>query len=153
MDEAFQLFFQLIECLSDKVGAEGPTLPRKRKAPKRYKFGVGEGYHSSTVSDHYRQSYFEAIDPGIKSRFDQPGYAIYQHLEGLLLKAANKEDYTSEFTENTEYPASKKITLVDILYFLRSFSEGQRTFFSQVCNIARLLILPSTNAISERSFS
>ena len=109
----------------------------------------------------------------------QPGYAIYQNLEGLLLKAANKEDYSSEFTEvtrfygsdidnseltsqllifatkfATECPASKKITLVDILSYLRSLSEGQRTFFSQVCTIAHLLlILPSTNAVSERSFS
>ena len=100
---------------------------------------------------------------------------IYQNLEGLLLKAANKEDYSSEFREvttfygsdidnneltsqllifatkfATECPAGK-ITLVDIISFLRSLSEGQRTFFSQVCTIARLLILPSTNAVSERS--
>ena len=46
--------------------------------------------------------YFEAIDlvtSGIKNRFDQPGYAIYQNLEALLLKEANKEDYSSELTE------------------------------------------------------
>ena len=175
-----ELFFQLIERLSDKVEKDGPTLPRKRKAPKCYEIGEG-GYHSPTVSDHYRLLYFEAIDlttSGINNCFDQPGYAIYQNLEGLLLKAANKEDYSSEFTEVTRFygsvidnseltsqlifatkfaiecPASKKIALVDILSFLRSLSEGQRIFFSQVCTIARfLLILPSTNAISERSFS
>ena len=69
MDEAFEL---LIECLSDKVGADGPTLPRKRKAPKRYEIGEGEGYHSPTVSDHYRQLYFEAIDlvtSGVNNHF------------------------------------------------------------------------------------
>ena len=170
-------FFQLIECLSDKAGADGPTLPRKKNAPKRYEIGEGEGYHSPTVSDHYRQLYFEAIDlvtSGINNRFDQPGCAIYQNLEGLLLKAANKEDYSSEFTEvtmfygsdidnseltsqllifatkfATECPAGKKITLVDILSFLWSLSEGQRTFFCQVCTIARLLILSSTNAVYE----
>ena len=151
--------------------------PPLKKAPKRYEIGE-EGYHSPTVSDHYRQLYFEAIDlvtSGISNRFDQPGYAIYQNLEGLL---PNKEDYSSEFTEvttfygsdidnsqltsqllifatkfATECPTGKKITLVDILSFLQNLSEGQRTFFSQVCTIARLLILPSTNAVSERSFS
>ena len=108
MDEVFELFFQLIECLSDKVGADGPTLPRKRKAPKCYEIGEG-GYHSPMVLDHYRQLYFEAIDlvtSGINNRFDQPGYAIYQNLEGLLPKAANKEDYSSEFTEVTTFYGS-----------------------------------------------
>ena len=96
-DEAFDLFYQLVEHLSDSVGADGPTLPRTRKAPKRYEIGEGEGYHSPTVSEHYHQLYFEAIDlvtSGIKDRFDQPGYAIYRNLE--LLKAANKEEYSSE---------------------------------------------------------
>ena len=181
-DEAFELFYQLVERLSVNVGADGPTLPRKRKAPKRYEIGEGEGYHSPTVSEHYHRLYFEAIDlvtAGIKNRFDQPGYAIYQNLEALLLKAANKEDYSSELTEvitffgsdideseltsqlliftikfAAENQASKKITLIEILSFLQSLSEGQRTFYSQVCTVAHLLlVLPSTNAVSERSFS
>ena len=181
-EESFELFYQLVEHLSDNVGADGPTLPRRRKAPKRYEIGEGEGYHSPTVSEHYRRLYFEAIDlviSGIKNRFDQPGYAIYRNLEALLLKAANNEDYSCELSEAlsflesdidkndltsqllilqtkfaAERQASKKITLIEILTFLRSLSEGQRAFFSQVCIIARLLlVLPSTNAVSERSFS
>ena len=181
-DEAFELFFQLVEHLGNNVGADGPTLPKKSKTPKRYEIGEGEGYHSPTVSEHYRRLYFEAIDlviSGINDRFDQPGYAIYQNLEALLLKAANNEDYSTELSEvtaffvndidegelqsqllifttkfATECQSGKKITLVEILSFLRSLSEGQRAFFSQVCTIARLLlVLPSTNAVSERSFS
>ena len=58
--------------------------------------------------------------------------------------------FTTKFA--TECQSGKKITLVEILSFLRSLSEGQRAFLSQVCTIARLLVLPSTNAVSERSF-
>ena len=46
--------------------------------------------------------YFEALDyavSGLKEYFDQPGYKIYKNLEGLLVKAANKEDYSAEFQE------------------------------------------------------
>ena len=32
----------------------------------------------------------------ISDRFDQIGYRTYQHLESLVLKAANKEDYQYE---------------------------------------------------------
>ena len=56
-DEVFELFFQLIECLSDKVGADGPTLPRKRRHQNATKL-VKE---KVTVSDHYCQLYFEEL--------------------------------------------------------------------------------------------
>ena len=79
-----------------------PTLPCRRKAPRRYKVGDGESHHSNTVEDHYRQCYFEAIDLAVTSielRFNQPGYLTYQNFEELLTKAANKEDYTTALQE------------------------------------------------------
>ena len=114
------------------------------------------------------------LTTGIKDCFDQPGYAIYRKLETLLLKTANKEDCSAELTEVVtffgsdlseseltsqllifsikfagEHQADNRITLMEILSFLRSLSEGQRTFFSQVCTIACLiLVLPATNAYS-----
>ena len=106
-DEAFDLFYQLVECLS--VVADGPTLPRRRKASKCYEIDGGEGYHSPTMSEHYRRLYFEAIDlvtSGIKDYFDHPGYAIYWNLEALFLKAANKEDYSSELAEVVSFLGS-----------------------------------------------
>ena len=54
------------------------------------------------MEDHYRQIYFEALDLAITSiedRFSQPGYLLYQNLEELLIKAANKKDYTIELQE------------------------------------------------------
>ena len=151
--ETFELFYQLVERLSDSVGADRPTLPRKRKVPKHYEIGEGEGYHSPTISKHYRRLYFVAIDlvtSGIKDHFDQPGYAIYRNLQAPLLKAANKEDYSPELMEvvtlfgsdvneselssqllifmtkfAAECQANKRITLTEILSFCGvSLSDG-----------------------------
>ena len=77
-----------------------PSLPRKRKCPRRYEEGSAEAEFSLSVKDHYRRHYYEASDlviTGIKQRFDQPGYKIYKHL--LLLKAATTsfEHYKEDF--------------------------------------------------------
>ena len=181
-DQAFELFFQMVEHLRNQTETAEPSLPRRRKAPKRYEVGEAEGYHSPTVEDHYRRYYFEAIDlvtHAIDERFDQPGYAIYRNLEEVLIKAANNDDYTAELQEviafygsdlkadelstqlsifttkfTSEHQTSKKATLGDVVKFMRSLTVGQRIFFSEVCNVVRLiLVLPATNAVSERSFS
>ena len=45
-------------------------------------------------------------------------------------------------------------TLREAIDYLKSLSDGQKQFFHQVCRIAQLiLVIPSTNAASERSFS
>lgn len=115
----------------------------------------------------------------IQERFDQPGYIVCSNLEELLLKAANGKDYSSELDYVTEFygsdfdkselstqlqiltlnireevPSCETINLPEILTFVRKLSKGQRAFFKQVCWIVRLiLVMPSTNASSERSFS
>ena len=180
-DEAFGLFFERVELLCNSTDTEGPSLPRKRKAPKDLEVGHGDAYHSPTIQEHYRRQYFEAIDMAyarIQVRFDQPGYAIYRNLESLLLKAANQENYSTELQEviafyGNDFNESElstqlqifgtnfareaqpgKVTLQEVFTFLRSLSEGQRAFFRQVCFVARLiLVMPATNASSERTFS
>ena len=92
-DKAFGLFFELLEKLCNSTETEGPSLPKKRKAPRDIDVGQGDVYHSPTIQEHYRQQYFEAIDMvvvRIPVCFDQPGYAIYCNVESLLLKAANQ---------------------------------------------------------------
>ena len=180
----FKLFFGNVEIIRKRIGANKPCLPRKRKAPSSLamEFRAGDHYHPVSIEDHYRQIYYEALDlvtSSIEDRFNQPGYAVYQNLEELLIKAANKEDYSSELAAAVSFygddldeselitqlqilgfsgvredgSGSNKITLKEILTFLSNLSEGQRTFFKQVCSIARLiLVVPATNASSERSF-
>ena len=133
--------------------------------------GQDDGYHSSTVEDHYRILYFEAFDlavSSIKERFDQPGYILYQNLEDYSTELQSiLHFYGDDFNENelltqlqiftssfTEQHQGEVITLQDIISFFKSLSKGQRLFYKQLCWVVRLiLVLPSTNAASERSFS
>ena len=133
------------------------VLPQKRKPPRHLQDGDGEGYHSLTTEERYRQQYFEALDLAICSiqdRFDQPGYAIYRNLESLLLKVANQADYSAELQEVVsfygnditevdlttqlqifltrfakEFQSDKPYTSKTILSFLRDLSAAQRVFF------------------------
>jgi len=42
----------------------------------------------------------------IRERFNQPGYRIYCNLENLLLKAANRDEYTAELQFVLDYYGS-----------------------------------------------
>ncbi len=74
-DENFTLFWSLVKLKGSELNVNDPTMPRRRKRPRRYDDGSHSGDFPSTVEDYYRQIYFEAIDliiNGIKNRFDQP---------------------------------------------------------------------------------
>ena len=101
-DANFNAFFGLCNCFRECTNTNLPKLPRKRKAPRQFEIGTEEGSHSATVEDHYHQSYFEALDlaiAGISYRFNQPGYAIYNNLESLLVSAANSEPLNDQFNK------------------------------------------------------
>ena len=176
--EAFDLFYKLIMNLQVQTGINPPVLPRKRRTPAHLEVGDGEAYHSQTIQEHYLRYYYEALDyatTAITSRFDQPGYIMYCNLEGLLTKAANQQDFSDELQKITDFykddlnPSSlsvqltnlgshfdhgSTITLQDCLQYLRQLSDDARCFYSEVCQVAKLLlIMPATNACSERSFS
>ena len=180
-NESFSLFFSLVNRLSERTGTEPPVLPRKRKAPQRYEIGLGEGFHSKTAEEHYRLQYYEVLDvviTSIKTRFEQPGYLMYKNLEDLLVRAANNQSfdeslgcvtalYKNDFDRSllsaqlqnlgpafTQFSRAEPASLRDCFKFLRDLSPAQRSFFSEVCRLAQLiLVMPSTNAVSERTFS
>ena len=127
----------------------------------------------------YCRIFFEALDLmicGIQTRFDQPGYQVYCKLENLLLKAANKENFDEELQFVTEFYGDDlnidqlrlhldimsqnlpkfngRYTLQCVVVYLRDLTPIQRVLVSQVCTLVSLiLVLPATNATSERSFS
>ena len=113
---------------------------------------------------------------GITNLFDQPaGYTIYSNLESILVKAANQDDYSTELEQvvlfyedldkslietqsqifSSKYvDATSKVSLKEIFDYLRTLTEDQRAFFSEVNHLAKLiLVMPASNAASERSFS
>ena len=118
----------------------------------------------------------------IRERFDQPRYRVYRNLEQLLLKAAEKEDVTAEFddvcsfykddfhpenlraqllTFGVEYgrnqsdnDRSTKPIIFDIKNYFTPLAMPQRSLLSEVYKVVKLvLVMPATNATSERSFS
>ena len=104
--DCFDGFFLLVHCFCERTNTNPPVLPRKRRALQRFEVGTGEGSHSSTVEDHYRQAYFEVLDLAIASisdRFNQPGYAIYQNIESLIVSAANCEPFDQHLKEVVEF--------------------------------------------------
>ena len=89
-DDNFDKFFDYVVLQSSNV-TEEPTLPRKRKVPRRIDDG-STAYHHLTPRDFYRQKYFEVIDVVIEEisrRFNQTDLAIADDMERLLIDSAN----------------------------------------------------------------
>ena len=177
-DPEYKKFWDSVIAKQESEGIEPPALPRRRKVPKRLEVGSGEPHFPCTIEEHYRVQYFEALDLlvlCIKERFDQPGYKVYSKLETLLLNAASGQEFDallddvielygddfdqsllksqlqilkSHFSTNTE-----PIHLSTIKEFLISLGES-RSLLSEVVKLINLvLVMPATNATSERSFS
>ena len=111
----------------------------------------------------------------ITTQFDQPGYAIYQQLEVLFLKAASRNDFSTELKGLTSFYMygndlneielltqieifgtnfiHEKMNVHEIIKVLQGLSASQQVFFDQICCVARLLVVvPATSAASKRSF-
>ncbi len=101
-DLCFDQFWSVVEQTRQTFDVSEPTLPRRRKRPRRYEDGTAEPYQPDDLKLHYRQIYFQSIDAAvvtIQDRFDQVDYAMYEKLEQVLLLAATNRDYSSELQE------------------------------------------------------
>ena len=178
-DDNFALFWSKVTKKATQLNIDEPALPRKGKRTVRYESGNAAPEFHTSIEGYYRQAYFEVLDvicSTIEDRFRQPGYQLYSNLEQLLLKAVCKENYSSEFDFVTKFYGpdlnvhalemqlqifatnfimeGKKTSIKDILKYLRNISSAQRALLSEICIIAKLiLVMPATNAVSERSFS
>ena len=162
---------------AEGLHVEKPTLPRRRKVPRCLDDGSAASFHV-TVEEHYRVAYFEALDLSvlcIEDHFNQPGYKTYCKVQTLLLKAAASEPYENELqfvlsfygTDfdvlllpthlqilSQNFQADCEITLSSIFTFFRSCSPAQLELMFEVSKLVKLLlVMPATNAGSERAFS
>ena len=169
--------FDLVDRLRTSVGVEPPCLPRKRRVSRRVDEHGETSHFSESVEEYYRLQYFEAIDLAVMSiqdRFNQPGYTMYRNLEDILIKGAAGDDFEMELKEVAKlykeiepsklkvqlanlqsYFAENKIpvSLEECLIYLRSLSPAMQTFYSKICTVACIIVvMPATNAVSERSF-
>ena len=179
-DECFGLFWQKMERARQPLDVEAPKLPRKRRTPRRYDDGIAEPEFCDDPAPFFRQQYYEALDlviSGIKERFDQPGYKLYEQLEDLLVKSIKGENYDDCLTAVTAFyttdfdPAQLKlhlavlssnfpadlcgsVTVLDVRDYILTMSPEERLLVSEVVTLLQLvLVMPATNANSERSFS
>lgn len=73
---------------------------------------------------------------------------MYYELDASQLKM-QLSNLATYFQEN-----NITVSLEEFFKYLRSLSAAAKTFYSEVCAVARLiLVMPATNAVSERSFS
>lgn len=123
-----------------------------------------------------------AIQP-IHDRFNQPGYGTYQNLEQLILKACKGKPYNAElafvcdfykedlsnnqlnaqlpllqhlFQASVETSAKKPddMCVAEVVSALGKLPTAEKVAFSEVFTVMKLLLLmPASNATSERSFS
>ena len=61
-DDSFKLFWEKVLRLQQTLGVSEPSLPQKRKAPKRLEVGTSEGFFSHTPEALFRVEYMEALD-------------------------------------------------------------------------------------------
>ena len=92
-------------------------------------------------------------------KYNQPGYAIYNNLESLLISAANSKPFSDQFNKivafygddfdssllsaqlqnfGTFFQSAEKVSLQDCLVALQNMSSAQKEFFNEICTLARL---------------
>ena len=166
----------------EELGVDDPKLPRKRRLPRRLEEGSDDTYHfPQSPKDHYRCIFFESIDvvtSCIKNRFEQPDFQKYVMLQELLLNAVNGCAWQKQLDEvcdifddisksalETQLPlllptaktmemCDGNITAHDLVKLFQGMTYARRSLLSEVIKVAKLLlVMPATNATSERSFS
>ena len=166
-----------------QLGTAEPKLPRKQKLPDYYgaKTGNVTPHFHDFPKDRYRAIYFETYDSVInfiKQRFDQPDYCTYMYLQETLIKTAASEDYEEDlykvcefYNEINQFDAKTHLAVFsemmksadiertettpgDIIKYLQKLPRTYKLLISEVIKIAKImLVMPATNALSERSFS
>ena len=128
-----------------------------------------------------RVHYFEALDLIVNcicNRFDQPGYKVYSSLESLLIKSCKGEDfeenieevctfYRDDFNKDLLHAQLQtfqvhfqqvygdvNVSVFELRKYFESLTTSQVCLMSEVTKLMHLvLVMPATNATSERSFS
>ena len=103
----------------------------------------------------------------VNMRFDQPGYRVYlqsttydEELDFICefyKDDFNKENLVAQLQILTVHSAasntSQSLNVLNLTKYFKSLTIGQRDLMNQVCQITQLiLVMPATNATSERSF-
>ena len=176
-NDHFNLLWETVTHKANALEVSEPSLPRRRQRPSRCESGSATPEFVDNAQDYFHQIYFNAIDTVtacMKRRFDQPGHKIYDQVEQILVNAANGKlfeknlddvvdfykDDLDKFQLETQLSLllvqfgreNGKVSLEDVIKYLRNLTNAQKMFMSQVIIVMKLLLVaPVTNAVSERS--
>ena len=170
----------LLHALQTNLFDSGISEPKKGRTiqvPLRFREGSSNHDHVN-VLESYRCQYIEVHDyvaSAITDRFQQKGYDVFTKIEKLVIDAANGSEPATEsldvvktydeidvdglLAELTLLPSllktsQKPYNLRTILSVFQSMSEATRSMYSALTRLLKLLLLlPATNATSERNFS
>ena len=163
--------------------AEPKLPRKRRALTRQEVGDSGTHYFPSTPKEYFRHMYYAAIDVTtecIRTRFNQKDFKVYQSIQELLLKAVAGEDHDEELakvmavygdTDLQQYKLEAQLSLLpevvqamgyytsrfdiaDLLDFFQSLGNARKLLLSETCTLGKLmLVMPATNAVSERSFS
>ena len=97
-DAEFDKFWNQLISEVSQLDVEEPTLPRKRKMPKRFDEFASHHFYETSKDLHHR-TYFEAYDnviQGIEKRFQQKDFLIYRNIQDIFLNATNGKDSSQQ---------------------------------------------------------
>ena len=173
-DSKFTEFWQEITSKAIELDIGEPTLPRRRKLPRRFDESNTTTFHDSTPETMYKRLYFELIDTvvgEVERRLTSPSFTLYAKMELLLKSAAegsevlraDVKEVVDHFQDDldlgelyTELSLLKNVmALVEFTYTnLKEKISEYRTILPQVSKLLQLLlVIPATSATSEQSFS
>ena len=178
-EDKFKSFYDHVLLHQSDFDIDAPTLYRKKHAPRWLQIGLTYGNFHSTPEHNYWQIYCEALDlviESINSRFNQAGYKVYPNVGDLVLNARRGCPYDTELSNVCDFykddiykmqlqaqlpllqalfaeeKNQSELSVNDIIKSLSQLSSAQRLAFSNVWILMKIL-MPATNASSERSFS
>ena len=178
-DTLFNNLWEKLKKEANRLGIEEPLLPRNRKRNGKLLSGNKTQfyYDIEEFAIYYKRGYFNAtntIVACIQDRFNQPGFLACQNIEQLVLNAVNNKNYKEQqkivlavyghdldiisltielesLKVNFSSDSHDGHSIKDITETLKTFSVNYQKYFSQVIILLKLLlVMPATNAVSER---
>lgn len=166
--------------LSEELCIETPKPERNRKKPERYidSSDEEEPNISESPEEHYKGIFKKMIDLSVRclqDRFEQENLKHYSNLQDLLMLAAGGKDYDEKLqqvldfykedfneqnlriqlqTFKSMFDLKENLVFGDIIDYFTNLEPQVQILLSEVCKVVELvLVLPASNAESERSFS
>lgn len=174
-DQGFDSLWTSTVEQAEVLHVDSPTIPRVRKAPKRYD-SESEPHRFEKPEMYYKKLFYEVLDTVITSledRFNTKESKLLRSIEDFLIKEKHSSPkdiinfYKNEFNEdrftlhrdmlidvfkNTHGRSPE--TINDVISFLRNDKKSIREMIPEIDKLCHLILtLPASTCVAERSFS